>query len=548
VYDTDPAFTRAALEPQFKIFNKAVLTTYPKPTTVSWRGNVAIPDNTGVPVSIPLTVSGVKGPITQLVAAIDHDNQGNPGIMHPNGSELMIKLVPPTGPALTFSFGDDRFTGTVGANLKDVYISDEAEIQFRYRSNTVAPDNPRYAVPPYGGTWLGQGPMGSIVNGTDPNGIWTLQVSDLISGNTGTVRGWSLYFNGVPEAAYRPAPVEMIQGWYGGPDLPNATFNGNFVPPGWQGTVAVNGQLLNKSELYLGVIAPTCRACHAQRSTMRRNEVDFSTYDKFVQFSPRVTKMVFDQGLMPMARRTYQNHFWSNNGARAAILGKFLGVDVATRQPGRPIANAGPSRALAGNPSDVLAAAPLGLTVKLNGKGSMFASTFQWSLDSKPLDSIATLADSTTSTPSFTPDIEGDYSFSLVVGNGNQQSVSSQVNVSASTSAGSVPLSFTNEIYAIGIGSSNTCVASGCHMNNRGPNYTGQEQILQPGDASYPYYSPDRDTMFRRILERVDLNDPAESLVLRKTARETPHAGDISDLSLQNKRLLRWIMEGANNN
>ncbi|HEU4687149.1 MAG TPA: Calx-beta domain-containing protein, partial [Vicinamibacterales bacterium] len=77
-----------------------------------------------------------------------------------------------------------------------------------------------------------------------------------------------------------------------------------------------------------------------------------------------------------------------------------------------PVANAGADRL------DVV----VGTAVTLNGFASSDADgqslSFSWSLIARPLGSTATLADATTASPAFTPDVPGDYVAQLIVNDG----------------------------------------------------------------------------------------------------------------------------------
>ena len=123
------------------------------------------------------------------------------------------------------------------------------------------------------------------------------------------------------EAGFRrfPAGHELIEGWYGGPGMPNNTFNGNFVAAGWLPPHAP----LGVDELYAGAIAPACRSCHANQ----KRELDFGTYEGFLVFEDALGKLVLDvecgpdndnkdrgngqdnQAVMPLALETYKR-FW----------------------------------------------------------------------------------------------------------------------------------------------------------------------------------------------------------------------------------------------
>jgi RHS repeat-associated protein len=89
----------------------------------------------------------------------------------------------------------------------------------------------------------------------------------------------------------------------------------------------------------------------------------------------------------------------------------------------KPVADAGPDQTT-----------PIKQEVVLDGNGSSDADgnplTFLWSLIQKPAGSAATLADGTTTTPSFTPDLHGDYVAELVVNDGTADSDPDRVTVS----------------------------------------------------------------------------------------------------------------------
>lgn len=128
---------------------------------------------------------------------------------------------------------------------------------------------------------------------------------------------------------------ELIEGWYGGPGMPNGTFDGEFVPPGWLPPLAPAGV----DELYLEAIAPACRSCHAQQ----KRELDFGTYEGFMVFEDAHKELVLsiecgldddgsgndNQAVMPLALETYEI-FWATG--QATIFSDYLGaVDCSDR-------------------------------------------------------------------------------------------------------------------------------------------------------------------------------------------------------------------------
>lgn len=102
------------------------------------------------------------------------------------------------------------------------------------------------------------------------------------------------------------ASTELINGWYDGVEV----FDGAFVPPAWRAQQA-------HIDLYLEVVAPNCRACHVTRGTAEQNVIDFSSYEKFFAYAPMIQELVFNQGVMPLASRTF-GHFWEGASNSAA--------------------------------------------------------------------------------------------------------------------------------------------------------------------------------------------------------------------------------------
>jgi hypothetical protein len=132
---------------------------------------------------------------------------------------------------------------------------------------------------------------------------------------------------------------ELIEGWYGGPEMGNKTFDGEFVPAGWLPPVAPEGV----DDLYLEAIAPACRSCHAQQ----KRELDFGTYDGFAVFEDAHKELVLsiecgldddsgergdgsdDQAVMPLAKETYEI-FWAT-GQADVFKDHFGAFDCSSR-------------------------------------------------------------------------------------------------------------------------------------------------------------------------------------------------------------------------
>jgi mono/diheme cytochrome c family protein len=215
----------------------------------------------------------------------------------------------------------------------------------------------------------------------------------------------------------------MIEAWYGGPGMPQATFLDNYVPAGWNTGATLFGTTTD-TVLYKGVVAPYCRTCHIIRGTKNQNDIDFMTVGTlaagvtpatgFLSYADRIKAHVFDRGIMPLALIVY-NDFWNTPAPTmlAQYVDSVLGPQTATTtsgdalRPGRPIASPGPNRMVR-----------TGANAILTAEDSLFASTFSWSLD--PTTPGATIANPNSMIATFNAPAAGDYIVNLTVGNGAQ--------------------------------------------------------------------------------------------------------------------------------
>lgn len=389
--------------------------------------------------------------------------------------------------------------------------------------------------------------------------------------------------------------ASVIKGWYGGEGLPNPTFNGNFVPPGWVSTP--DG---NKSDLYLKVVGPTCRACHLQRGTYHNSghvvfqgqplqqSLEFNSYDDFKGYKKHIEPLVYDMGVMPVAKRTYEN-FWRSDAPLILDDELFGGqvyqnlgnlnpnLRVATvfgqlRRPGRPIPNiAGISatfglkdRVPIGNfcfqaPIFTMADVAEGKRVRLNGRSSLFVDTFNWSYVDPHVGctpaSGPTLSGDKTSFASFALDatkvsdikkpLAKPYFIKLTVGNeftsgggGFNEIIVGQL----FTDSALKPLVFadsnpnTKDIYELiktnfslsgASGTSGPLSCVHCHSNGALGRAAG---VLDMWDVKLPG-GPDsalwKFVAYQRILSRVDCRDPENSLILKKPSGHHHNGGTV---------------------
>ena len=100
-----------------------------------------------------------------------------------------------------------------------------------------------------------------------------------------------------------------------------------------------------------------------------------------------------------------------------------------------PIAYAGPSRIT-------------GLTkIKLSGSNSLFATSFNWSLVSKPRNSYAILNNANVEDTVLIADIIGDYVIELVVKNDTGDSAPTRITITVSNEISMQPVSGTASIH-----------------------------------------------------------------------------------------------------
>ncbi len=142
----------------------------PPPVYTSTDVPKAIPDFAGTPgvVTSTLTVSGFNGVLTDVNAILD--------IAHTFDHDLIVTLTSPAGAIVTLinrvDGGGDNFTNTT--------LDDD------FGFNPIASGSA-----PFSSTFAPSSPL-SAFNGQDPNGVWTLTVSDHQGSDTGTLNGWSL--------------------------------------------------------------------------------------------------------------------------------------------------------------------------------------------------------------------------------------------------------------------------------------------------------------------------------------------------------------------
>ena len=371
--------------------------------------------------------------------------------------------------------------------------------------------------------------------------------------------------------------------------MPNA-FDGSFVPQGWMpdnlsGIGA--GIPVGADQLYLQVIKPTCRLCHIQRDYLtdrniakQDSPISFKNFNDFIKFKDDIEKWVYDDARMPLAKRTF-DHFW--NRGQAELLAQYLDTLVSpfqrydsnnnVLQPGRPIAatpytaNLAPELANA----DLKRYMATRSTINLDASASVFAQNYNWTVI-PPAGGTYTMSGSTSATPSFTANNDGDYTLQLIVddGKGNTSAPASLV-VSASSTY--VPVSFSADLYPVfdrvsgkyqlpdyptHIQPFNGCM--NCHAKiEEDLTYIGPQSVSHaPTYDSQTYLwslSGTPNEVYSNLLDRINIHDPLESRLLNvgSVAHHknlyTTNSGWGYDDRIGNWQhfnlLLRWINAGA---
>jgi len=274
-------------------------------------------------------------------------------------------------------------------------------------------------------------------------------------------------------------------------------------------------------------------------------------------FADKTKSLIYDKGMMPLAKRTFEKHFWNSN--RPDILALHMtGLNTGDK-PGRNVANAGMDRT-----DDFSVQA--GSIVKLNGRNSLFPQSFTWTVTAAPTGVSVVLDTKIPEAPTFKPTTAGLYTISLDTAGGTGSPLTKS-SVDINVVAVKPNLLFQKDVLGWSVTNPTgynpaaplrTCSAnSGCHRGgyNQGPDYKVVGVVT---DATYVEIG-------RLIKDRVNLFSPLDSFVIRKIfIGGYPHSQNGSyygpfnpvyvpaspdrpvkkDVNL----LIRWIMEGAVNN
>ncbi len=368
---------------------------------------------------------------------------------------------------------------------------------------------------------------------------------------------------------------EMVEGWYDDPArtgyFDRDSFNADYVPQAWLPDLSDGSPPAGADQLFIEVVQSACVVCHLRRGTNLGSntsigvdkDIDFSSYERFIGHASQIKSYVFDQGVMPLSLRGYDD-FWEEGSDAPEILATHLNsvLPVAERvefnadnevdPPGSPVADAGPDRTTTS-------------PVRMFGSNSRFVDTYQWSIVSQPDGSDAVLTEDNTAAAVLTTSVDGDYVIQLdasVSTNPSASGLSSDtvlIKIDSMMSPDPKTLTFETHIRPIfstaqdpvnsteaDIKSCDEChqVATGAGAIDGVPVYWRDEQPLTGDTAS--------NTFYREVMARVDLKNPENSLILLKPANNHHFGGLREGFEVDNPAnrqnydlILNWIMEGA---
>ncbi len=214
-----------------------------------------------------------------------------------------------------------------------------------------------------------------------------------------------------------PLARDLLEGWYGGPGLPSASFDGGYVPATWRSTT--EGNPADAESIYQDVFARNCRSCHVMHvpGPLGTGQFAIGSYAEFADAVSLTTML--ESGRMPLARLT-MDRFWlplpeaPDGHSAAQMLSEHFRDDGndATSEIHRP----GPVAAIGG-----LAAADdtlvRGADYPLDGRASTLfpGGGYAWHLEA-PAGSQAHLSFADSATPTLVGvDVKGTYKLSLSV-------------------------------------------------------------------------------------------------------------------------------------
>jgi mono/diheme cytochrome c family protein len=343
----------------------------------------------------------------------------------------------------------------------------------------------------------------------------------------------------IPTEWQGDAAGDLIREAYGGPGLPNATWNDTYVAGDW----AAEGQ----TSLYDNAIVNGCRVCHKLRGVGVQSDIDFNTVEKFSGYADRVYAHVYNRGNMPLALLVF-NTFWGSSGpSELAAFIKPLGFDAyvangSLLMPGNPVADPGPDRVVT-----------LGATA-LSAKLSLYASSYTWSLVSNP-GGGASLSSTSGENITFNATANGTYVVKLVAArDGATDSATVNIAVNSALAIAPTALRWADVVSIIqdgGVAPAPTACLS-CHVQGGGPPVIYDPTFDRSGTGNA---ATNDFWLYTEVRGRINFTDVVASPILRKPSNHHHFGGlqngfdltqPVGDPARANyDRLVGWILNGA---
>lgn len=181
-------------------------------TNVTVTPNVTVPDASPVGLTSTLTVSGLSGSATNLTVALNITGGFNGDLyaylVSPTGTMVNLLNRVGVGSGNSFGYGNTGFNVTLDSSFANNIHNYQSGGSGSYSLNgggqltgTWKPDG-RIIDPRAAPSAFDAAPTGNTLadlNGSSPNGVWTLFIADLSGGGQSTLVSWGLTVVTVPE-------------------------------------------------------------------------------------------------------------------------------------------------------------------------------------------------------------------------------------------------------------------------------------------------------------------------------------------------------------
>lgn len=332
------------------------------------------------------------------------------------------------------------------------------------------------------------------------------------------------------------------------------SYDDDFVPEGWQPSPS---RPEGVDLLYKRVVEPHCISCHSLRGYAAGereqnpgrlgNSINFNSYEEFIGYADIIEDYVYRRGVMPLSLRNYLL-FWESPDKAPAILASFLpgfslyNANGSVSAPGKPVAIPGAERTVVS-------------PTTLDASASLYGRRYQWQIVSQPMSAVAQFSAPQSAVTAFSANQNGNYVLRLTVSNTlGADSKDLVVHVDSAMSPAPTEINFFDHIRPILQNPPNVALpvneqskreaCTNCHSEGAGTNVNSDHRGIPV------YYTNTNSNLYRDVLARVDLDEPENSILLRKPTRVQHGGGVVIDRgnSFQYatyETLLHWVRNGA---